>query len=65
VTRNDLEKAFAEAEASLRLEGFDLAGDDYYQTLRHRVLNGELSVGDARREVIEHCIKGDVSREGV
>lgn len=55
---SSLENAFAEAEASLRLEGFDLAGDADYQNLKRRVLNGELTFDDARRELRERYAKG-------
>lgn len=55
---NSLENAFKEAEASLRLEGMDVAGDVHYQSLKTRVLNGELTFDDARRQLREHYTKG-------
>jgi hypothetical protein len=57
VTISALESAFTEAEASLRLEGFDVASDADYQNLKRRVLNGELSFDDARRELRERYAK--------
>lgn len=51
---SSLENAFKEAEASLWLEGMDLAGDAYYQKLKSRVLSGELTFDDARRQIREH-----------
>lgn len=61
VTNSSIEKAFIEAEASLRLEGMDITGDVHYQNLKGKVLNGELSFDDARREIMKYYAKGSGS----
>ena len=55
---NSLESAFKEAEASLRLEGMDVASNVHYQDVKKRVLDGELTFEAARHEIMERYRKG-------
>jgi hypothetical protein len=45
---------FRQAEASFRLEGLDSTGDVQYETIRGRVISGEMDVDDAIRETVEY-----------
>jgi hypothetical protein len=50
----ELEAAFSDAEASLRLEG--LAPTPFGLDLKHRVLNGELTIELAEAELCAHYV---------
>jgi hypothetical protein len=58
VVTNSLENAFKEAEASLRLEGLELDGDEQYQNLKRRLLEKKLSFDEARAEIIKAVRQG-------
>jgi len=42
---------FCKAEASLRLEGMDPSGTPLYESLKARILSGELTFGEGRAEI--------------
>jgi len=55
LTREQREKAFADAEASLKLEG--LTPSDLYYKLKEKILNGELTTDEAIVELDRHYSK--------
>jgi hypothetical protein len=48
---------FRKAEASLRLEGMDPSGTPLYESVKARLLSGELTFDDARAEIMAHYKK--------
>lgn len=52
LTREQREKAFADAEASLKLEGLETS--ELYSKLKEKVLDGDLSTTDALAVLKEH-----------
>jgi len=48
---------FRKAEASLRLEGMDPSGTPLYESVKVRLLSGELTFDEARAEVMAHYKK--------
>jgi len=48
---------FRKAEASLRLEGMDPSGTPLYESVKVRLLSGELTFDEARAEVMAHYNK--------
>ena len=53
MTREELIEEFQESEASLRLEGFDLTNDGLYQSLKAKVIDGEMTFDQARTAFID------------
>lgn len=47
-------EAFLDIEASLRLEGFDLSGDEFYQANKAKILAGEMTPEEAKAETLAH-----------
>jgi hypothetical protein len=47
-------EAYRQAEASFRLEGLDSTGNVQYETLRARVIAGEIDSDEAIRLTVEH-----------
>ena len=45
---------FRKAEASLRLEGMDPSGTPLYESVKARILFGELTFDEGRAEVLAH-----------
>ncbi|WLS81270.1 antitoxin VbhA family protein (plasmid) [Erwinia pyri] len=45
---------FRKAEASLRLEGMDPSGTPFYESVKARILSGELTFDEARAEILAH-----------
>jgi hypothetical protein len=45
---------FRQVEASFRLEGLDSRGNVQYETMRDRVISGEMDIDDAIRESVEY-----------
>jgi hypothetical protein len=45
---------FRKAEASLRLEGMDPSGTPLYESVKARLLSGELTFDEARAEILAH-----------
>jgi hypothetical protein len=50
----DLRDAYREAEASLRLSGLDPSGDPFYESVKARVIAGELALDAAAAEINRH-----------
>lgn len=48
---------FSKAEASLRLEGMDPSGTPLYESVKARILSGEITFDEARAEVLAHYKK--------
>ncbi|RRZ86171.1 antitoxin VbhA family protein [Erwinia sp. 198] len=48
---------FRKAEASLRLEGMDPSGTPLYESVKGRLLSGELTFDEARAEIMAHYQK--------
>lgn len=48
---------FRKAEASLRLEGMDPSGTPLYESVKARLLSGDLTFEDARAEIMAHYKK--------
>ena len=46
-------EAFRRAEASCLLEGMDSSGDAFYQTVKQRVVSGEIDADEMMRLLIE------------
>jgi len=51
LTADELQDAYREAEASLRLEGLDPSGDPVYEAVKARVIAGKLSLDEAAAEI--------------
>lgn len=45
---------FRKAEASLRLEGMDPSGTPLYESVKARIISGELSYDEGRAEILAH-----------
>ncbi|MBA0205823.1 antitoxin VbhA family protein [Pectobacterium aroidearum] len=52
---------FRKAEASLRLEGMDPSGTSLYESVKARILSGELTFDEGRAEVRAHYQKRENS----
>ena len=48
---------FRKAEASLRLEGMDPSGTPLYESVKARILSGEITYGEGRAEILAHYQK--------
>ena len=48
---------FRKAEASLRLEGMDPSGIPRYESVKARILSGELSYDEARADILAYYQK--------
>jgi len=63
LTREQMEAAFEDAEGTLRLEG--LTTTPFFQTVKARVLSGEISIDEARGEIDAHYeAKARAARRG-
>ena len=45
---------FRKAEASLRLEGMDPSGTPLYESVKARILSGEITYGEGLAEILAH-----------
>lgn len=45
---------FRKAEASLRLEGMDPSGTPLYESVKARIISGEISYDEGRAEILAH-----------
>jgi hypothetical protein len=45
---------FRKAEASLRLEGMDPSGTPLYESVKARIISGEISYDEGRTEILAH-----------
>ncbi len=50
----ELRDAYREAEASLRLSGLDPSGDPFYESVKARVIAGDLTLDAAAAEIDRH-----------
>ena len=54
MTDSERAEAFRQAEASLRLEGLDPAGDNHYEAVKARVIAGEISFAEGKAEIVAY-----------
>ncbi|AVY98174.1 addiction module antidote protein, HigA family [Lelliottia sp. WB101] len=52
-------EGFRKAEASLRLEGMDPSGTALYESIKARIISGELTYEQGRSEIFAHYTKSD------
>lgn len=52
-------EGFRKAEASLRLEGMDPSGTPLYESVKARIISGELTYEQGRSEIFAHYTKSD------
>lgn len=45
---------FRKAEASLRLEGMDPSGTPFYESVKARILSGDITFDEGRAEIRAH-----------
>ncbi|HAV8945606.1 TPA: antitoxin VbhA family protein [Escherichia coli] len=50
-------EGFRKAEASLRLEGMDPAGNPLYENIKERVIFGDITYEQRRAEILAHYQK--------
>lgn len=54
-------KGFRKAEASLRLEGKDPSGTPLYESIKARIISGELTYEQGRAEILAYYTKTDTA----
>ncbi|MGC0677596.1 HigA family addiction module antitoxin [Escherichia coli] len=54
-------EGFRKAEASLRLEGMDPSGTPLYESVKARIISGELTYEQGQSEIFAYYIKSDTS----
>lgn len=54
-------EGFRKAEASLRLEGMDPSGTPLYESVKARIISGELTYEQGRSEIFAYYTKSDTS----
>ncbi|MEN5023202.1 antitoxin VbhA family protein [Pantoea agglomerans] len=52
--RHLLSRGFKKAEASLKLEGMDPSGTPLYESVKKRLLAGEITFEQGREEIVAH-----------
>ncbi|MBL5913919.1 HigA family addiction module antidote protein [Enterobacter asburiae] len=52
-------EGFRKAEASLRLEGMDPSGTPLYESIKARIISGELTYEQGRSEILTYYTKAD------
>lgn len=52
-------EGFRKAEASLRLEGMDPSGSALYESVKARIISGELTYEQGRAEILAYHTKAD------
>ncbi|PLR36156.1 HigA family addiction module antitoxin [Chimaeribacter arupi] len=52
-------EGFRKAEASLRLEGMDPSGTPLYESIKARIISGELTYEQGRSEILAYYTKAD------
>ncbi|HAG8652787.1 TPA: addiction module antidote protein, HigA family, partial [Escherichia coli] len=50
-------EGFRKAEASLRLEGMDPSGVPRYECLKTRIISGETSYEQGRKEILDYYLR--------
>jgi len=48
---------FRKAEASLKLEGLDPSGTPLYESVKERIIYGDITYDDGRAEILAHLYK--------
>lgn len=54
-------EGFRKAEASLRLEGMDPSGTPLYESIKARIISGELTYEQGRSEILAYYTKTDTA----
>lgn len=54
-------EGFRKAEASLRLEGMDPSGTPLYESVKARIISGELTYKQGRSEILAYYTKADTA----
>lgn len=54
-------EGFRKAEASLRLEGMDPSGTPLYESVKARIISGELTYEQGRSEILAYYTKADTA----
>ena len=54
-------EGFRKAEASLRLEGMDPSGTTLYESIKARIISGELTYEQGRSEILAYYTKADTA----
>ncbi|ELY6130306.1 HigA family addiction module antitoxin [Cronobacter sakazakii] len=54
-------EVFRKAEASLRLEGMDPSGTPLYESIKARIISGELTYEQGRSEILAYYTKADTA----
>lgn len=54
-------EGFRKAEASLRLEGMDPSGTPLYESIKARIISGELTYEQGRSEILAYYTKADTA----
>lgn len=54
-------EGFRKAEASLRFEGMDPSGTPLYESIKARIISGELTYEQGRSEIFAHYTKSDTA----
>lgn len=54
-------EGFRKAEASLRLEGMDPSGTPLYESIKARIISGELTYEQGRSEILAYYTKADIA----
>ncbi|EQB2468868.1 HigA family addiction module antitoxin [Klebsiella quasipneumoniae] len=54
-------EGFRKAEASLRLEGMDPSGTPLYESVKARIISGELTYEQGRSEILAYYTKSDTA----
>lgn len=55
-------EGFRKAEASLRLEGMDPSGTPLYESIKARIISGDLTYEQGRAEILAYYTKADTAR---
>ena len=56
-------EGFRKAEASLRLEGLDPSGTPHYEIVKARIISGEISYEQGRKEIFDYYVQKARSKE--
>lgn len=54
-------EGFRKAEATLRLEGIDPSGTPLYESVKARIISGELTYEQGRSEILAYYTKADTA----
>lgn len=54
LSREEKEESFRQAEASVFLEGYDLSKDSFFQSLKARLLAGQITSDEMGKIILDH-----------